>query len=109
MRCTFVSGNISKSSPNATLAITGATHSALTYSAAGHNPPRLVRGDRVIALDGCGALPLGIEDGEDYRQATVRLARGDLLLLYTDGVTEAPRRRDRLVVTSLSVTAGGPS
>src|SRR3954464_12549767 len=50
----------------------------LTYSAAGHNPPRLVRGDRIIALDGGGALPLGIEQGEQYGQAQITLERRDL-------------------------------
>lgn len=38
-RCTFVSGNITKSSPNATLTITGATHSTLTYSAVVNHDP----------------------------------------------------------------------
>jgi sigma-B regulation protein RsbU (phosphoserine phosphatase) len=61
----------------------------LTYSRAGHNPPRLVRGDRVVSLDETGALPLGILDGQAYTQSTVTLERGDLLLLYTDGITEA--------------------
>ena len=61
----------------------------LTYAAAGHNPPRLVRRGRVQSLDRSRALPLGILDGQSYEQATVVLERGDLLLLYTDGITEA--------------------
>lgn len=61
----------------------------LVYSRAGHNPPRLVRGDRVISINGEGGLPLGIEDGHGYGESTVRLERGDMLLLYTDGITEA--------------------
>jgi sigma-B regulation protein RsbU (phosphoserine phosphatase) len=61
----------------------------LTYSRAGHNPPRLVRRDRVLSLDGAGALPLGILDGQAYSQSSVTLESGDLLLLYTDGITEA--------------------
>jgi sigma-B regulation protein RsbU (phosphoserine phosphatase) len=61
----------------------------LTFSRAGHNPPRLVRGDRVLPLDGDGGLPLGILNGQVYYQATVTLESGDLLLLYTDGITEA--------------------
>lgn len=66
----------------------------LTYSTAGHNPPRLLRGGTTIALDGAGAIPLGIVADQEYAQACVRLERGDVLLLYTDGVTEAmaPRR-----------------
>jgi sigma-B regulation protein RsbU (phosphoserine phosphatase) len=60
----------------------------LTYSTAGHNPPRLVRGDRVIALNKNSDLPMGIFDDQGYSQATEPLERGDLLLLYTDGITE---------------------
>jgi sigma-B regulation protein RsbU (phosphoserine phosphatase) len=60
----------------------------LTYSTAGHNPPRLVRGDRIISLDQNRALPMGIEAQEAFGQATIQLQRGDLLLLYTDGITE---------------------
>src|SRR6185295_20207164 len=35
------------------------------------------------------ALPMGIEAQESYGEATIQLNRGDLLLLYTDGITEA--------------------
>jgi sigma-B regulation protein RsbU (phosphoserine phosphatase) len=61
----------------------------LTYARAGHNPPRLARGDHVLSLDGDGGLPLGIVADQTYGQSTVGLERGDLLLLYTDGITEA--------------------
>ncbi len=61
----------------------------LTYSTAGHNPPRLIRGGRALSLDAAGGLPLGIVEGQAYPEARVRLERGDLLLLYTDGITEA--------------------
>ena len=61
----------------------------LTYSTAGHNPPRLVRGETVLPLDRNGGLPLGIMEEQTYGQATQQLERDDLLLLYTDGITEA--------------------
>ncbi|MEO6437103.1 MAG: PP2C family protein-serine/threonine phosphatase, partial [Tepidisphaeraceae bacterium] len=61
----------------------------LTYSMAGHNPPRLVRADQVLSLNNHAAMPLGIMDDETYHQGTIALERGDLLLLYTDGITEA--------------------
>ena len=64
-------------------------HRTLTYARAGHNPPRLVRGNSVTSLEQTGGLPLGIVDGQDYGEATISLDRGDLLLLYTDGITEA--------------------
>lgn len=62
---------------------------ALTYSRAGHNPPRLARAGRVLSLDAAGGLPLGILESQLYEQATVTLQRGDMLLLYTDGITDA--------------------
>jgi sigma-B regulation protein RsbU (phosphoserine phosphatase) len=62
----------------------------LSYASAGHNPPRLVRGGHVESIAGAGSLPLGIEDDQEYGEASVSLCGGDLLLLYTDGITEAP-------------------
>lgn len=61
----------------------------LTYSSAGHPPPRLVREDTVTAVDGAGGLPLGVLPDQQYRDATLPIHRGDLLVLYTDGITEA--------------------
>src|SRR5262249_23163449 len=56
---------------------------------AGHNPPFVVRGDgRVERLDVCG-LPLGLMPGGAYQSRETQLERGDLLVLYSDGVTEA--------------------
>jgi sigma-B regulation protein RsbU (phosphoserine phosphatase) len=61
----------------------------LVYSAAGHNPPRLVRNGSVRSIEGAGGLPLGIEGRQTYTEGSVQLAPGDLLVLYTDGITEA--------------------
>jgi phosphoserine phosphatase RsbU/P len=61
----------------------------LTYASAGHNPPRLAHGDGIISLDQNGGLPLGILEDQSYGQTTVTASASDLLLLYTDGVTEA--------------------
>ncbi len=61
----------------------------LTYSRAGHNPPRLVRGGSVLSLDEVGAFPLGIVDDQNFEQAHLTIEPGDLLVLYTDGITEA--------------------
>jgi sigma-B regulation protein RsbU (phosphoserine phosphatase) len=90
----------------------------LTYATAGHNPPRLARGNRVISLDEDGALPLGILDERTYAQTTITLQPNDLLLLYTDGITEtmappappAPRelfgiaRLDQLLLNCHAIT-----
>jgi sigma-B regulation protein RsbU (phosphoserine phosphatase) len=62
---------------------------SMTYARAGHNPPRLVRRGRVLSLEDDGGLPLGILDGQTYQQSSINLEPGDLMLLYTDGITEA--------------------
>jgi sigma-B regulation protein RsbU (phosphoserine phosphatase) len=61
----------------------------LTFARAGHNPPRLARGGRVLSLEGHGSLPLGIMEEQAFEPSSVALEPGDLLLLYTDGITEA--------------------
>jgi sigma-B regulation protein RsbU (phosphoserine phosphatase) len=78
-------------------AVLDPTARTLTYSAGGHNPPRWVRDSRVLALDESGGMPLGIAGRQRYGQAVVTLRSGDLLLLYTDGITEAmaPKVPDR--------------
>lgn len=60
----------------------------LTYVNAGHNPPLLLRGGSFIELSSDG-VALGVLDDIQPKEETVVLERGDILLLYTDGVTEA--------------------
>ena len=64
---------------------------SLTYSSAGHNPPRLKRCENgmLALLNKARGLPLGINPDEKYRQQTHHLVPGDELILYTDGITEA--------------------
>ncbi|MDB5358552.1 MAG: hypothetical protein JWN24_5005 [Phycisphaerales bacterium] len=63
----------------------------LTYAKAGHPPPLLRRSSdgSICPLDAVGSYPLGIEESETFKEATVQLEPGDTLLLYTDGITEA--------------------
>ncbi len=63
----------------------------LTYACAGHNPPRLRRDSEgtLASLDNVQSLPLGIDAGQVYEESTVVLRPGDVLVLYTDGITEA--------------------
>jgi sigma-B regulation protein RsbU (phosphoserine phosphatase) len=61
----------------------------LTYSAAGHPPPRVVHCGDVRALGGARMLPLGIDRDEAYEDGHTTLEPGDTLVFYTDGITEA--------------------
>ena len=63
-----------------------ATHS-LTYTNAGHLPPMLVRGGDIQMLDSTGTV-VGAFPVARYQEKTVALEHGDLLVAYTDGVTE---------------------
>jgi len=61
----------------------------LQYCNAGHPPPILVSSDSTLQLPAGGAV-LGVFPTWRYEDATVPLNAGDRLLLFTDGITEAP-------------------
>jgi phosphoserine phosphatase RsbU/P len=63
----------------------------LTYASAGHNPPLLKRRGEpgVASLDAAQQLPLGIYSDQKYDEGTLLLQRGDRIVFYTDGITEA--------------------
>jgi sigma-B regulation protein RsbU (phosphoserine phosphatase) len=62
----------------------------LIYANAGHNPPLVLRVDGTVEpLDDPPDLIVGVASGTHYEVHSRRLNPGDLLLLYTDGVTEA--------------------
>ncbi|MCR5097425.1 MAG: SpoIIE family protein phosphatase [Lachnospiraceae bacterium] len=56
---------------------------------AGHNPPVLVRDGRAEFVILKPGLMLAGMEGMIYKEQTMQLGRGDILYLYTDGVTEA--------------------
>ncbi len=62
----------------------------LTYCNAGHNPPYLYSGNgggmRQLTRT---AIPVGILEETVWEKGTIQMEPGDLLLMYTDGVTEA--------------------
>ena len=63
----------------------------LRYANAAHNPPLLWRAERrsIMRLDAAGLL-IGLQPEAEFALGEVRLEPGDVLLYYTDGVTEAP-------------------
>jgi sigma-B regulation protein RsbU (phosphoserine phosphatase) len=60
----------------------------ITYSNAGHNPPLLARANGDVERLEAGGMVLGVFPEADYVSGEVRIASGDRLLLYTDGITE---------------------
>ncbi len=74
-----------------------------TYSNGGHNPPLIFHTDGQYEELTVGGPVIGALENSKYQEQRVQLSPGDLLLLYTDGLTEAQNARgqyyevDRLV------------
>lgn len=63
------------------------------YSNAGHNPPFVLKGERVEFLRH-GGLILGPTPDATYNRGYISVDPGDVLCLYTDGITEAHDEND---------------
>ena len=63
------------------------------YINAGHNNPILRRANGLIERLDVGGLPLGIMPDAKYESASVALAPGDWLIIFTDGLVEAENAR----------------
>ena len=80
-----------------------ASNRTLAYTNAGHNPPLLMEGDGQSHFEERGGVPLGMFRDSRYYEYYLTLEPGQLLVLYTDGATEAMNQageeygRDRLV------------
>lgn len=75
------------------------TRHELTVVNAGHMPPLHIQSDsgNVRTLgDEAARQPLGIDDQIEYGQMTYPLAPGDVVIMYTDGVTEARNRQGEM-------------
>ena len=66
----------------------------LAFANAGHNPPFLVRASGIVERLSDGGPVLGILPFAPYNQQQARLEPGDLLVIYSDGVTEATNTSD---------------
>jgi sigma-B regulation protein RsbU (phosphoserine phosphatase) len=61
----------------------------LSFLNAGHNPPLIVHSAGTVEQLASGGLPLGIKPDAEYREGRTQMQRGDVLVIYSDGVTEA--------------------
>jgi sigma-B regulation protein RsbU (phosphoserine phosphatase) len=66
----------------------------LAYANAGHNPPVLMRASGEAKMIEGGGPVLGLLPMAPYRELRTRLEPGDILALYSDGVTEANNTSD---------------
>jgi len=66
----------------------------LTYVNAGHNPPILLRRNLDLARLEAGGPPVGLLPKASYQGASIEVEPGDLLLLFTDGISEAMNTAD---------------
>jgi serine phosphatase RsbU (regulator of sigma subunit) len=99
--CTVVFCELARSEPHATLRL----------AAAGHPPPLLLRKDcSVDQLAADGGLPLGLWPNIEIRDHKVQLSAEDIVLFYTDGLTDA--RAPEIIfsaddIASLMLTCAG--
>ncbi len=66
----------------------------LVYLNAGHNPALLLRRDGQVDQLGPGGVPLGLIPAASYLAKTALVQPGDLLCIYSDGITEAADLND---------------
>jgi serine phosphatase RsbU (regulator of sigma subunit) len=67
------------------------TRHALRYACAGHNPPLVMSADGTARWLEEAGVPLGVMAESTYASVEAALEPGDVLILYSDGVTEAQR------------------
>jgi len=89
---------------------------AVSFLNAGHNPPLIVHAAGTVEQLASGGLPLGIKADADYREGRTHLQMGDVLVIYSDGVTEAaspngeefgPTRLYEVVSRNVDASAAG--
>ena len=89
---------------------------SLAFLNAGHNPPLIVHAGGTMEQLAAGGLPLGIMADADFREGQTKLHPGDVLVIYSDGVSEAlnpggeefgPTRVYECVARNLDASAAG--
>jgi serine phosphatase RsbU (regulator of sigma subunit) len=90
----------------------------LTLTSAGHTPVLIRRADGRVEEVGqeVSGVPLGIDEDSVYQESEVRLEQGDVVMIYSDGVTDARSPADEIydsqtnhrLVKRLAQSSGGP-
>lgn len=100
------------------LSVLDAEKRTLAIASAGHLPVMIRRSNGAVDEVGedIAGFPLGIIPESDYKQTEVRLFPGDVVAIFSDGVTDARNLREELydsrdkrrVIKKLAETTGGP-
>jgi len=69
--------------------ILDSTNKTFVFSNAGHNPPLLIKPDGEYRFVEYGDMPLAMFDDSRYHQHFIRFEPGQVMVIYTDGITEA--------------------
>ncbi len=69
--------------------ILDSTNKSFVFSNAGHNPPLLIKPNGEYRYVEYGDVPLGMFDDSRYHQHFIRFEPGQVMVIYTDGITEA--------------------
>jgi phosphoserine phosphatase RsbU/P len=85
---------------------------SLTYCNAGHNAPILVSASGIRRLE-TGGMVLGLFEHAQFDEETVRMQPGDIIIAFSDGVTEALNERgdeytDDRLLASVEANRGKP-
>jgi sigma-B regulation protein RsbU (phosphoserine phosphatase) len=70
------------------------TNKTFVFSNAGHNPPLLIKQDGEYRYVEYGDMPLGMFENLHYHQHFIRFEAGQVMVVYTDGITEAANPLD---------------
>jgi len=68
----------------------------LSFCNAGHNAPYRLDGNSLTAIDGAKGIILGVKPDAVYDTGQISLATGEMVYLFTDGITEASNAIDEL-------------
>ena len=68
----------------------------LQYSNAGHEKPIVITGKQTRRLDAKAHLPIGVMEETAYRVEEAHIEAGEMIMLYTDGLTEAMNGEEKL-------------
>jgi sigma-B regulation protein RsbU (phosphoserine phosphatase) len=81
----------------------------LRYANAGHNPPILISAAQGITTLNNTGMPLGIDEENNWGQDDIVIHPGEMLLMYTDGVTDAQNSDGEFIDKKIIITTAQQS